>query len=93
MINLNLQVASLLFSFVFGFCVSIMIDINYKINNNKITKIITTFLLVIINTLVYFIGLKYINDAYLHPYFILMIIVGIISEIFLKRKIVKLKLK
>ena len=93
MINLNLQIASLLFSFVFGFCVSLIIDINYKINNKKTIKIITTFFIVIINTLLYFIGLNHINNAYLHPYFILMIIIGIISEIFLKRKIVKIKLK
>lgn len=93
MINLDLQIASLLFSFIFGFFASIMIEINYKINTKKILKTITTFILIIINTLIYFIGLNNINNAYLHPYFILMILLGSISEIFLKRKLYNMFVK
>lgn len=89
MIELKLQIASLLFSLVFGFIFSIMIEINYKFvkNHNKVIEFILTFLIVIISTLMYFIIIKYINNAYIHPYFILMIIIGCILEEILYRKI------
>ena len=93
MISLNLQIASLLFSFVFGFCASILVEINNKINNKRIMLIITNFMLIMINTLIYFIGLEYINNAYLHPYFILMIILGSFLEIFLHKKIANMFVK
>ena len=89
MIDLKLQRASLLFSLIFGIILEIMIKINYKFikQSHKLIQIILTFLVIIINTLIYFIGLKYINEAYMHPYFILMIIVGCILEDFLAKKI------
>lgn len=91
MINLDLQLKSLLFSFLFGMFFAICVNINYKFinSNKKIFKIIFTFFFTIINILIYFIGLKKINDAYLHPYFILMIILGYIVEIFIQKLIVK----
>ena len=89
MIDLKLQIASLLFSLIFGIILEIMIKINYKFikQSHKLIQIILTFLVIIINTLIYFIGLKYINESYIHPYFILIIIVGCILEDFLAKKI------
>lgn len=92
MINLTLQIKTLLFSFCFGIFFAIMVNINLKfiLSSNKFTKLIFTFLFVTINVLIYFIAIKKINDAYIHPYFILMIIVGYIVEIFIQKLIVKM---
>lgn len=89
MIDLNIQIASFLFSFVLGFVISFMIRINYKITlkSNKFIKAISTIFIVIINTFIYFIGIRYINNAYIHPYFIMMIILGWIFEEFLSKRI------
>ena len=76
--DLNLQIISLLFSYFFGILFSFLLNLNYKIiyQKNKLYRIITTLLFVLLCTLVYFIVLKKINEGIIHPYFFLMIILG-----------------
>ncbi len=70
---------------------NILKEIN-KIYKNKILRVLSSLFVVIIAVLVYFIGIKKINNAILHPYSILMIILGFFVDISLNRIIAK-KLK
>ena len=81
MINLNIQIKLIIFSLIFGFLFSIILDVFYKIikNVNKIYSIIISFLLISFMTLIYFIGIKQIGYVLFHIYSILAIIVGFIS--------------
>ena len=89
--TLKTQIILLIFSFFYGFLFSIFLNINYKFiyNSNKIIKILSSFFIVMISVLVYFIGIKKINNAILHPYSILMVIIGFFVDICLHRLIAK----
>lgn len=80
--KLNVQINLLVFSFFFGFVFSILLNINYKFiyNSNKFIKFISSFLLILGAVLSYFIGIKKINNAILHPYSGLMIIIGFLLD-------------
>lgn len=88
--NLKIQVISLLFSFLFGVFLGILFKFNERFiySSKKYEKIISTFLFVIINVLLYFIILKHINYGILHIYEILAIIVGTIAEYFVEKKLI-----
>ena len=75
---LKLQIYSLIFSFGFGIIFYFLLDVFNKYNNkNKlIFKIICSFIFVFGSSLLYFLGLLYINNGYLHIYFLLTILVG-----------------
>ena len=88
---LNIQIISLLFSFVFGIFFSFFLDLNHKIiySTKKIIKLIGTTLVVFLSVLIYFICLLKINNATFHPYELIMIILGFLLENFIKNKIKK----
>ena len=90
MIDLNIQIKLIIFSFIFGFLFSVVLEIfNKKIDKcKKYVKLILSFLLVIISTFVYFEGIKKIGNAIFHMYSIIMIIVGFICYDLLIRIIV-----
>lgn len=94
MMNLKTQVILIIFSFFYGFIFSIFLNLNYKFiySSNKILRVLSSLFVVIIAVLVYFIGIKKINNAILHPYSILMIILGFFVDVSLNRIIAK-KLK
>ena len=74
---LKLQLYSLIYSFVFGIYFYFLLDIFNKFNSKRIVfKVLLSFLFVFFNAIVYFIGLIYINNGYLHVYFLLSILVG-----------------
>ena len=81
MIDLNIQIKLLVFSFIFGFFFSLLIEIyNKKVEKcKKSVKAISSFLIVFLSTLVYFGGIKKIGNATFHIYSILTIIIGFIS--------------
>ena len=89
MIDLNIQIKLIIFSFIFGFFFSILLDIfNKKISKcKKIVKLILSFLLVITSTLIYFEGIKRIGNAIFHIYSIITIILGFFSYDILLRLI------
>lgn len=80
MINLNIQIKLLIFSFVFGFLLSIVLDLFYSFLNRKrkIYSIIMSFLIILLMTIIYFIGIKQIGNIIFHFYSILAIIVGFV---------------
>ena len=80
--KLNVQINLLVLKFFFGFVFSILLNINYKFiyNSNKFIKFISSFVLILSAVLSYFIGIKKINNAILHPYSGLMIIIGFLLD-------------
>lgn len=80
--SLKLQIISLIVSFLYGIFFSFTLKINYKIvyNNNKILKIIGTFLYIIANALLYFYLLLKINNGIVHIYLLLSLLIGFILE-------------
>lgn len=92
---LEIQIKSLVFSFLFGIYFSYMIRINYKyiLSLNKLFKILGTLILVFSNMLLYFVILLKINYGLIHIYLILMIILGVYIEYIINKLIVKIKKK
>ncbi len=81
MIPLNIQIKSIIFSFLYGILFSIFANLNYKYiyYSKGILKILINIMFVFDNVLIYFILLRCINNGILHYYFILSLIVGFIS--------------
>lgn len=81
MINLTIQLRLIIFSFIFGFLFSIILDFfNCKTKGlNKFLKIISSLLLIVFMTVVYLLGIKQIGNAIFHIYSIISIIIGFIS--------------
>ncbi len=78
--NLEIQVATLLFSFLYGSFFFIFLHFNSKFiyGSKKYFSIIITFMFVIFNVLLYFIILRKINNGILHNYCLLMLVIGYI---------------
>lgn len=81
MIDLNIQIKLIVFSFIFGFLFSILLEIfNNKTENcKKYVKLILSFFVVFLSTIIYFEGIKKIGNAIFHIYSIITIIFGFIS--------------
>ena len=89
--DLKTQIILIVFSFFYGFIFSIFLNINYKFiySSKPFIKILSSFLIIIIAVLVYFISIKKINNAILHPYSIIMVIIGFFVDICINRIIAK----
>lgn len=87
--SLDLQIKTILFSFLFGIYLSIILCINYKLiyHDKKMIRILSTFVLIIGNVVLYFLLLQKINQGMLHLYGILFIIIGYLLEHFLHHRI------
>ena len=85
---LKIQLYSFFVSFVYGFVFYILLEINSKfIYSSKIlVKIISSFIFVIFNILLYFFILMKVNNGYIHLYFFLCIICGyVLCKVFYER--------
>ena len=93
MIDLTIQIKSLIFSFFYGILFSLLLNINYSIIHHKflIYRVIVNILFVFDNVLLYFIILRVINNGIVHYYFIIMIFLGFIIS-YVKWKKIRLKL-
>ena len=92
--NLNIQIYSLLFSFLYGIIFYILLEINYRFlfEGKIIYRIIISFLFVMVLSLVYFLILLKINNGVLHLYFFLSMFTGyLVSFVIYKKLIVKRK--
>ena len=80
MITLNIQIKLLVFSFIFGFFFSLLIEIFNKKTKRckKIVKGILSFFIVFFSTIIYFEGIEKIAYGIFHIYSILTIILGFI---------------
>ena len=76
--RLNIQIYSLIYSFLFGIFFYFILDIYNKLSNKlKIwIKIIVSLIFSLFISIIYFIGLLYINNGCLHVYFLVVIGLG-----------------
>lgn len=81
MISLSIQLKLIIFSFIFGFFFSLLIEWFNKISKNykNYLKIVLSFILIFIMSLIYFIGCQKISNAIFHIYNILCIVIGYIT--------------
>ncbi len=91
--TLEIQIKTLIFSFIFGLFFSLLLNLNHKIiyNNKKIIKLIGTALVVFSAVLIYFIVLLNINNATFHPYELIVIVLGFCLENKLHKHLKKTK--
>lgn len=78
MIDLKIQIISIIFSFVFGFVFNILVCLNNNVlfNVKKYVQIIGTFLFMFNISLLYFFCIKFINNGILHFYFLFSFLFG-----------------
>lgn len=87
MINLNIQIKLIFFSFSFGFFFSAFFELyNYIISNKKeLFKIISSIFFVGISSVIYFVGIQKISNAIFHIYSIISVVLGyIVYDIIIK---------
>lgn len=77
---LTLQIKSLAFTFIYGIFFAFTYNKNKKIllNNNLVFKIIINLLFMSNHALIYFIGIRTINNCILHIYLPIFFILGIL---------------
>lgn len=78
MMNLKLQIISLVFSFFYGMLFSLLVNINYELlfKKRKRFRIIFTFSFIFVMALIYFFILNKLNNGIIHIYFLILIVVG-----------------
>ena len=77
---LNVQILSLMVSFLYGCFFYILLELNVKFiySYSLVVRVIVSFLFVLFNTLLYFLILVYVNNGYVHVYFLFSLILGYI---------------
>ena len=82
MMNLKIQIITIIFSIFWGFIFSFIINILkkwlFKINN--FLQLVISFLITILMALAYFYMLLKINNGIIHPYFMFSFIFGYYIE-------------
>lgn len=78
--TLELQIQTLISSFVCGLFYSLTYNILYRFlySKNKGVKFLSNILYTSIHVLIYFMLLMAINNCYFHIYFVMMLIIGFI---------------
>lgn len=91
MIALNTQIITLIVSFIYGIFFSFQVNISTKFlyQPNIILRIVFTFLFIFSNVLLYFIILRKVNYAVIHPYALGMLFLGFCVERYFNRIIAK----
>jgi len=82
------QILTIIFSFIYGCIFYILLLLNKKIlfSSSFIKNLISNFLFIIDLTLIYFIIIKYINNAIINLYSFIFIILGVvISNLVIKK--------
>lgn len=76
--NLKIQLLSFGYSFVFGLIFSGLVRFNYKVLffTKKHIQILGNFLFLLDVSLLYFLGIRYINNGILHIYFLILLLMG-----------------
>ena len=77
---LYIQIYSLLYSFIFGTVLYFLLEYFNRIEFKKhtILKLIVSLFFMIAVSWIYFLGLLFINNGYVHIYFLLAVVVGYI---------------
>lgn len=87
--NSYIQLISLVGSFIYGFVFYLLSRVNKYILNNKnnVIKLLVTMVFVIDMVFIYIFIMYKINFGVMHPYFIILLILGFVLSI--KCKIIK----
>lgn len=87
MMDLQRQIITLFTSYVFGLFFSFFLSCNYRLiyESKKWIRLIGTFLIVVLTVFSYFLLLQKVNHGILHPYAIIVIFCGILTEHYLER--------
>lgn len=80
--DLHTQIETLLFSLGYGILFASVLDIIHKplFKLHTFWQILLSFFLVIGSAVIYFFILLNINNAILHPYFLLLFVLGFVIE-------------
>ena len=91
MIELDIQIKLIIFSFVFGFIFSRILEIfnKFTLKYNNILKFVLSFILISFSTFIYFVGIDKIGYAIFHIYSLLSIVLGFIFYDFLNKYVFK----
>ncbi len=75
----NMQLLTFIFSFLYGIIASFLFKLNYKIVNNlkRVFNNILTIIFTLDVLIIYVILVYYLNNGYLHIYFIVILLLGI----------------
>jgi len=78
--GLELQIQTIIFSFVYGMFFSLLYNLFYRylFCGKVVMRIIKDFIFVIAIFSLFFAGLKIINGGIIHLYFIIMLLIGFI---------------
>ena len=92
MMGLTEQVIALVFSFIYGVVLSVLYNLNYNLlfYKRRSVKIIFNILFVLDLVLIYFLVMRKINNAVIHPYFYLFIILGFFAVFDVSKRFRKL---
>ena len=84
--GLSVQIYSLIYSFLFGIILYFLLLTfdRFVMKQKMMIKIIMSAFLVFILAVLYFLGLLYINNGYLHVYFFVLIMVGYIFAYYIR---------
>ncbi len=75
----NMQLLTFIFSFLYGIIASFLFKLNYKIVNNlkRVFNNIITIIFTLDVLIIYVVLIYYLNNGYLHIYFIMTLLIGI----------------
>ena len=81
MISLAIQIKLLIFSLIYGFLFSILLDFFYPFIKKvkKLYQIILSFIFILFMAIIYFVAIDKIGYIIFHMYSIIAIIIGFIS--------------
>ena len=87
----KIQLLSLLISFIFGIAFYFTTLLNYKIikKYNNVYKYIITFVYMLNVAIIYICILFKINNGNVHPYFILLVLLGFVFGLKIKKTLTK----
>lgn len=92
MMVLKEQVIAIIFSYIYGGCLAFLYNLNYNLlfYQRKVVKITFNIIFILDLVLIYFLLMRKINRAIIHPYFYLFIILGFFTFFFLTKRFRKL---
>lgn len=91
MMNLKIQIISLIFSFLYGILFSLLINFHYSLlfSKKKLLQVFFTFLFLLDMALLYFLIIRIINQGIIHIYFYLVLFLGFYLSFPILKKIRK----
>lgn len=91
MMNLKIQIISLIFSFLYGILFSLLINFHYSLlfSKKKVLQVFFTFLFLLDMALLYFLIIRIINQGIIHIYFYLVLFLGFYLSFPILKKIRK----